>query len=309
MKMKQNVSTGGMPVKNMLYLILATFIWGVAFVAQSIGGEEIDAFAYTGIRFLMGAAVLVPFVAVRRRRRVCVPDRNTKEADVADGRRTVIGGILCGIFLAAAALLQQIGIDHVDVGKAGFLTALYIIIVPCLSFLLTKRSRAKVWIAVVLALCGLYFLCMEPGDTFSIGPWEWCLIACALMFAIQILLIDHFSTGVDPIEMACVEFLTAGVIGTAIAAAQENLSLTGVSSGALLALLYSGILSSGVAYTLQILGQKGADPSIASLIMSLEAPISAVAGFVILRQALSLWELLGCVLMSAAIVLAQMPER
>ena len=300
-------SAGRMPVKNMLCLILATFLWGVAFVAQSIGGEEIDAFAYTGIRFLMGAVVLVPFIAVRRWHgsRAAIQSRN--EADTAVGRRTVTGGILCGIFLSAAALLQQIGIEHVEVGKAGFLTALYIIIVPCLSFLLTRRSSVKVWIAAIIALCGLYFLCMKPGEAFSIGPWEGCLLACALMFAIQILLIDYFAIGVDPIEMSCVEFLTTGVIGTMIAAAQGNLSLTDVSTGALLALLYSGILSSGVAYTLQIIGQKGADPSIASLIMSLEAPISAVSGFVILQQALSAWELLGCVLMSAAIVLAQLP--
>lgn len=305
--MKQTDCTGKMPVKNMLCLLLATFLWGVAFVAQSIGGEEIDAFAYTGIRFLMGAVVLAPFIAVRRKRRSRIPDEKPGGADAGAGRRAITGGILCGIFLAAAALLQQIGIEHVDVGKAGFLTALYIILVPCLSFLLTRRSSAKVWIAAAVALCGLYCLCMEPGEAFSIGAWEGCLILCALMFAVQILLIDHFSPGVDPLEMSFVEFLTTGAIGTAAAAVQGNLTLEGISTGALLALLYSGILSSGVAYTLQVVGQRGADPSIASLIMSLEAPISAAAGFVILQQALSAWELLGCVLMSAAIVLAQLP--
>ncbi len=298
----------GMPFGNAVYCLLGALIWGTAFVAQSVGGEEIDAMAFVGLRFLMGAAVLLPLLLLRtamRRRRVRQNDRRVEEPD---HRRAVRGGMLCGTALLIASWLQQAAIPQVTVGKAGFLTALYIILVPLLSLLFTGRSSAKIWIGAAVAAAGLFLLCMKPGESFSIGKWEGMLLLCALAFAGQIMCVDHFAPGTDGVELSFVQFLTTGILGTIVAACQGSLTLSGVSAGALASLAYAGIFSSGIAYTLQILGQKGADPSIASLIMSLESVISAVSGFLFLHQTLSARELAGCVLMAGAIVLVQLPQ-
>lgn len=298
----------GMPLRNAVYCFLGALIWGTAFVAQSVGGEEIDAMTFVGLRFLMGAAVLLPLLIVRgrmRERRILQGDRTVSRPD---HRKAVRGGILCGIALLVASWLQQVAIPQVTVGKAGFLTALYIILVPVLSFLFTRRSSAKVWVAAAIALVGLFFLCVQPGESLSIGRWEWILLLCALAFSVQIMSVDHFVSEVDGVELSFLQFLTTGALGTVLAFLQGNLYLSGASAGALLSLAYAGIFSSGIAYTLQILGQKGADPSIASLIMSMESVISAVSGFLFLHQTLSSRELAGCILMAGAIVLVQMPQ-
>lgn len=298
----------GMPFGNAVYCLLGALIWGTAFVAQSVGGEEIDAMAFVGLRFLMGAAMLLPLLLLRtvmRRRRVRQNDRCVEEPD---HRRAVRGGLICGTALLIASWLQQAAIPQVTVGKAGFLTALYIILVPLLSLLFTGRSSAKIWIGAAVAAAGLFLLCMKPGESFSIGKWEGMLLLCALVFAGQIMSVDHFAPGTDGVELSFVQFLTTGILGTILAAWQGSLPLSGVSAGALASLAYAGIFSSGIAYTLQILGQKGADPSIASLIMSLESVISAVSGFLFLHQTLSARELAGCALMAGAIVLVQLPQ-
>lgn len=297
----------GMPLGNAVCCFLGALIWGTAFVAQSVGGEEINAMTFVGLRFLMGAVVLSPLLILRRRgraRRILQGDRTI---EVPDRKRTWKGGIVCGIALLLASWLQQAAIPHVTVGKAGFLTALYIILVPILSFLVTRRSSAKIWIGAGVAAVGLFFLCMKPGESFSIGKWEWMLFLCALAFSVQIMCVDHFAPGTDGVELSFVQFLTTGILGTMLALLQGNLTLSGASSGALLSLAYAGVFSSGIAYTLQILGQKGADPSIASLIMSMESVISAVSGFFLLHQMLSARELAGCVLMTGAIVIVQLP--
>lgn len=298
-----------MPFRNALCCFLGALIWGTAFVAQSIGGDEISALAFVGIRFLMGFVILLPLVIVRsrmRRKRIEQGDHTVEEPD---HRMAVVGGLVCGTALMGASVLQQAAIPNVAVGKAGFLTALYIIIVPVLSLIFTRRSQLKVWIAAVIAAGGLYFLCMKPGESFSLGPWEMMLLGCALVFSVQIMSVDHFAPKTDGVELSCMQFLTAGILATIGAALQGTLSLQGVSAGGLLSLAYAGIFSSGIAYTLQVVGQKGADPAIASLIMSLESVISAVSGFFILGQTLSVRELIGCVLMSGAIVLVQLPSR
>lgn len=303
------VTAGKMPLRNAVSCFLGALIWGTAFVAQRIGSDEINATTFVGLRFLMGFAVLLPLVIARecaRRKRRAQGDQRVPEVD---HRMSLRGGIVCGIALVSASWLQQAAIPYVAVGKAGFLTALYIILVPVLSFVFTRRSSLRVWIAAAIAAGGLYFLCMKPGESFTIGIWELLLLGCALMFSVQIMSIDHFVAKTDGVELSCMQFLTAGVIGTVGAALQGELSLAGVSQGAVLSLLYAGIFSSGIAYTLQIVGQKGADPSIAALIMSLESVISAVSAFFILHQVLSKWELIGCVLMAAAIVLVQLPDK
>ena len=307
--MEENRTTAGkMPLRNAVCCFLGALIWGTAFVAQRIGSDEIPVSAFVGIRFLMGFVVLLPLVIARermRRRRIAQGDRTVEPVD---HRQSVIGGMVCGVVLMAASWLQQAAIPHVSVGKAGFLTALYIIMVPSLSFLFTRRSKAKVWVSAAISAVGLYFLCMKPNESFGIGGWELILIGGALMFSLQIMSIDHFVVRTDGVELSCMQFLTTGVLGSVIALARGEMSLAGVSTAGILALLYAGIFSSGIAYTLQIVGQKGADPAIASLIMSLESVISAVSAFLILHQTMSGRELFGCVLMASAIVLVQMPE-
>ncbi len=300
-------TAGKMPLRNAVYCFLGSLIWGTAFVAQQVGGDEIPALAFVGQRFLMGCIVLLPLVAMRKRARKKRRDQGDLHAEEPDHRQAVIGGIVCGTALMVASVLQQAAIAHVAVGKAGFLTALYIIMVPMLSLIFTRRSSAKVWIAAVIAAAGLYCLCSKAGESFSIGPWELMLLGCALAFSIQIMSVDYFAVRTDGVELACIQFLVTGLLGTAAAALHGELPMQSVSAEALLSLCYAGIFSSGIAYTLQVVGQKGADPAIASLIMSLESVISAVSGFFLLHQTLSIRELVGCVLMSGAIVLVQLP--
>ncbi len=301
-------AAGRMPLRSALCCFLGALIWGTAFVAQSVGGE-IHAVTFVGLRFLMGAVVLLPLLIVRKRARSMRMQQGDRTVREPDHKAAIKGGLICGTALFLASWLQQVAIPEVAVGKAGFLTALYIIIVPFLSLIFTRRSNAKVWIGAVIAAVGLYFLCMKPGEEFSIGRWELCLILCAFAFSVQIMCVDHFAPQTDGVELSFMQFLTTGVLGTVLAAVSGNLTLTGVSQQAILSLCYAGIFSSGIAYTLQVVGQKGADPAISSLIMSLESVISAVSGFLFLHQTLSVWELIGCVLMASAIVLVQLPSR
>ena len=307
-----------MPAFNALCCFLAALIWGTTFVAQKIGGDIAGPFTFNGIRSLMGCAALLPLVVIRRRRRCAGKDvaakgtgstgGGTGAAEAYDPRMSLIGGICCGLFLCSASMLQQIAIGYVEVGKAGFLTALYIVLVPVLSFFLTGRGSSRVWTAVLISLAGLYFLCMN-GASLRIGGADVMLLACALLFAAQIMSVDHFVMKTDAIEIACMQMLTSSVICIVIAFAAEKPDLAAFGASVWFSIIYAGVFSSGIAYTLQAVGQKGADPAIASLIMSLESVISAIAGFVLLHQKLTARELLGCALMFAAIVLVELPTE
>lgn len=301
-----NVRTA-MPMRNAVYCFLAALIWGLAFSAQKVGGDDLGAFTFIGYRYLMGALVLLPLVLARRRarnRRLAAGDRTVP---VYDGRDVRKGGILCGLFLFCASVFQQIPIAHVEVGKAGFLTALYIILVPILNFLLTKRSSRNVWIAASVSLVGLFLLC---GGGIGISAWDLLLIFCAFLFSLQIMTIDHYSALADVVELSCIQFLVSGIAGMipAIVLEHPQSALIHASRTGIVSLLYAGIFSSGIAYTFQMVGQKGADPAIASLILSLESVISAIGGFLILHQSLGMRATAGCIFMFAAIVIAQLPE-
>lgn len=285
--------------RSSMLLFLAALIWGVAFVAQSVGMDYMGPFSFCGGRFLMGSAVLAPIVAVRR-----VQDRK-KQVERAGWGITATGGICCGLALCTATLLQQFGIQYTTVGKAGFITTLYIIIVPIAGLFLKKRVPGKVWIGAVIAAFGMYLLCMSEKLALSKG--DLYVFICALIFSVHILVIDHFSPKADGIELSCIQFLTAGVISSIGAFIFEQPSIGNFVAG-IVPLLYAGILSSGVAYTLQVIGQKNMDPTVASLILSLESVISMLAGWVILGQKLSPRELLGCVLVFAAVILVQLPD-
>lgn len=287
--------------RNSLLLLLTAFIWGVAFVAQSVGGDAVGCFTFNGVRSLLGAAVLVPVILVL--------DRQKKKTDHSkqDPKQLLIGGVCCGLLLFAATNFQQVGISYTTVGKAGFLTALYILIVPIFGIFLKRKVGSKIWLGVVLATIGLYLLCMT-SESFSLSKGDFLVLICAVIFSLHILVIDHFSPKVDGVKMSCVQFFVCGILSMVLAFIFETPSLGAILEG-WLPIAYAGALSCGAGYTLQIVGQKNMDPTVASLILSLESVFSVLAGFVILHQTLSVRELTGCVLMFAAIILAQLPER
>ena len=214
--------------------------------------------------------------------------------------------IACGIALFAASNFQQFGIKYTTVGKAGFITACYIVIVPIIGLFLKKKCSPFIWAAVVMALIGLYLLCITDG--FSIGLGDVLVLVCAFLFSLHILVIDYFSPKTDGVKLSCIQFLVCGILSMIPALILEHPQISSILT-AWLPILYAGIMSCGVAYTLQIVGQKNVNPTVASLILSLESCISVLAGWVILGQKLSAKELLGCVIMFAAIILAQLPEK
>ena len=299
------MKTGQM--RNTLLLFLTAFIWGVAFVAQSVGGEQVGCFTFNGVRSLIGAVVLLPVIAFLDGQKKRELGEKEFQAQKGDFKTLLLGGVCCGVMLCIASNFQQYGISFTTVGKAGFITALYIIIVPVLGLFMKKKVGAKIWIGVALATAGLYLLCMT-SERFSISKGDLLVLVCAGFFSLHILIIDHFSPKCDGVRLSCIQFFVCGVISMAAAFLFETPNLTAILSG-WLPILYAGVMSCGVAYTLQIIGQKNMDPTVASLILSLESVFSVLAGWVILNQKLSARELFGCVLMFAAILLAQLPEK
>lgn len=287
-------------LKNSFLLFLAAFIWGIAFVAQSVGMDYMGPLSFNGARFLMGSLTLLPIVVTRRKRDAI---KGTQQAGI---KITVTGGVCCGLVLCAAALLQQYGILYTTVGKAGFITTLYIILVPFFGIFLRKKIPGKVWIAAAIAALGMYLLCMS--EKLVLGRGDALVFLCAILFSVHILVIDYFSPKADGVELSCIQFLTAGIVAGVGAVIFEEPHLQDFIDG-IIPLAYAGILSSGVAYTLQVIGQKDMDPTVASLILSLESVVSMLAGWIILGQVLSPKELSGCVLVFAAVILVQLPDK
>lgn len=290
--------------KNSLLLLLTAAIWGVAFVAQSVGMDYVGAFTFNSVRCLIGAVVLLPVIWFLNRQN---PPAEQSAKEKAAGRKTLlIGGAACGTALFLASNFQQFGIKYTTVGKAGFITACYIVIVPILGLFLKRKCSSYIWAAVIMALIGLYLLCIKDG--FSIGKGDLLVLVCAFLFSFHILVIDHFSPRVDCVKMSCIQFLVAGILSGILAVLFENPDFSNITA-AWVPLLYAGVMSCGVAYTLQIVGQKGMNPTVASLILSLESCISVLAGWLILGQSLSIREIIGCIIMFAAIILAQLPQK
>ena len=294
-------------MKNSLLLLLTAFIWGVAFVAQSVGGEAVGCFTFNGVRSLIGALVLIPviFFLDAQRKKELGEEKFLEQK--GDSKTLVFGGICCGIMLCIASNFQQFGISFTTVGKAGFITAMYILIVPILGLFMKKKVGIKVWLGVVIATIGLYMLCMT-SESFSLSKGDFLVLVCAGFFSFHILIIDYFSPKCDGVRLSCIQFFVCGIISTVIAFLFENPNLEAILGG-WLPILYAGVMSCGVAYTLQIIGQKNMDPTVASLILSLESVFSVLAGWLILNQTLSIRELFGCVLMFLAIILAQLPQK
>ena len=293
-----------MKTKNVFLLVLTAFIWGTAFVAQSVGMDYLEPFTFNGVRSLIGGVALLPCISLLQ----LMNEKNgTRKADGGGSRKDLVtGGVACGLLLFAASSLQQIGIQYTTAGKAGFITAFYIVIVPVLGIFLRKKIGWKVWTAVVIALAGLYFLCIT--DRFTVGKGDILIFMCAMVFSLHILVIDYFSPKVDGVEMSCIQFFVCGIASMPFMFLLETPKLGAMIEG-WMPLLYAGVLSCGVAYTLQIIGQKNVNPAVASLILSLESCFSVLAGWVVLGERLSVRESVGCVLMFAAIILAQLPEK
>ncbi len=300
-------------LKNDALLVLTALIWGSAFVAQSVGMDYMGPFTFNSLRCLMGGLVLLPVIWIMGRKDPKGPAYRTDSRSIEEGQKKrgdkkilLTGGLCCGIALAAASSLQQIGLVYTSAGKAGFITALYILIVPVLGLFLGKKVGLKTWIGVGLAIIGMYFLCIKEGFFISYG--DFLVMICAFIFSLHILIIDYFSPKVDGVKLSCIQFWVAGILCAVPMIISEKPTFEAVAA-AWLPLLYAGVLSCGVAYTLQIIAQKNTDPTVASLILSLESVFAALAGWVLINETLSPKEIFGCVLVFTAIILAQLPQK
>ena len=288
-----------------MLLLLAALIWGVAFVAQSIGAEHVGPFTFLSLRSWLGAAALLPLILIRghaREKETAV----SKEAHREKRGVLLAGSLITGFFLFAASAAQQIGIAQTTAGKSGFITAMYVVLVPVLSVLAGKRPPRRIWLCVVLSVCGLYLLCVRDG--FRIGRGDLWTLACAFLFAFQIMFIARYAHRVDAVQLTCLEFVFEAFFATVCMLLWERSTTAEAVRAALPAILYAGIFSSGVGYTLQTLGEREVSPPVASLAMCMESVFSALAGWLILREALSLRELSGCALMILSIVVAQLGD-
>lgn len=290
-------------IKGSLMLLIAAAIWGSAFVAQDAGMDYVGSFTFNGVRMLIGAAVLVPVIFIFSKK--TLPDGSVK-VDVLPTKTEWIGGAICGVVLFVASSLQQIGIslygdDQAAAGKSGFITALYVVLVPVFGLFMKKKVPFSVWIGIAVAVFGMYLLCITSGFKLSVA--DIFVLLCAVCFSFHILTIDKFSPSVNGIKLSAIQFLVCGVISVIFMFIFESPDLKNIL-GAAVPILYAGVLSSGVAYTLQIMGQKNTDPTVASILMSLESVFAALTG-ALFGERLSGREICGCVLVFIAVLLAQ----
>ena len=287
-------------LKSSLLLILGAFIWGTAFVAQSVGSNDLNAFAFNCIRNFIGVIALIPVLFWRLK----TTGKSLAEVFTKD---LLLGGFICGVALCIAANFQQMGIEQSTVGKSAFITTLYIVLVPLFGLFFKKKVSLQVWIGVILATVGLYLLCMD-GERFVLGTGDIYLLLCAAFFTLQISAIDHFAPHVDGVALSMVEFFVTGLL-SGICMLFTDVPTYAQISAAAIPLLYTGVFSSGIAYTLQIIGQQNLPATLASLIMSLESVFATLAGWLILHELLSTQELIGCGLVFAAVILSQIPTN
>ena len=288
--------------KQNIFAIIASMIWGAAFVAQEICADKIPAFTVNTSRaFIAVVFLIILSISLRMyktRKGTYVPMKSQ------DKKKLIVGGILCGFFLTLATSLQQTGLTDTDSGKAGFITALYVVVVPVFALFLHKKAPITVWISVVLAVFGLYFLCVK--ENFTIQSSDVLLILCAVAFAIQILIIDYYTNFVDGILLSLVEFITMFLLSGICMLLFDKIDFSAILD-CIIPIIYMGFFSSGVAYTLQILAQKDSNPTVITLLLSLEALFSVVAQVLYFKKGLEPLEWLGCLLMLIAVILAQLP--
>ena len=287
-----------------ILLIITALIWGCAFVAQSVGMDYVGPFTFNGTRCIIGGIVLIVanaiFDAVKKK------NGTYKKTSASEKKELIKGGIICGIIIFVASTVQQFGIAQTTVGKAGFISVLYILIVPFFGLLLHQKLPRMIWFCCVLALTGLYLLCMT--ESFSLSKGDFTVLISAVAFAVHILAIDHFAPKVDCVKLSCLQFLVGGSICIICMFIFEKPDINSILD-AWLPILYAGALSGGAGYTLQTVAQKWTKPSVASLLMSLESVFAVLAGAVILHQIPTLREAAGCILMFVAIIIIQLPEK
>ena len=300
--MKQNSKN---QLVGSLLLLICAFIWGSAFVAQTTGAEYVGPFTFIYLRSFLGGLVLLPviFVTGKIRRK-----NSAEEKSYASDKKTLFtGGLVCGIALCFASVFQQAGIDKgTDPGKAGFITALYILLVPLSSLFMKKRVRPVIWPCIAASVVALYLLCVTESNSVELS--DLLVLICAVLYTVHILVIDKVSPHVDGVKLSCIQFFVAGVISLVPALLYEGFDIEAIIA-AMPSVAYSGIMSSGVAYTLQILGQQKTEPALASMIMSLESVFAVLTSMVVLHLAPTAREAAGCVIMFVAIIVAQLPEK
>lgn len=295
--------------KGSIVLLIAAMIWGFAFVAQDVAAEIIEPFTLNGVRFLIGSASLLPVILVMSKK----TGRPILEKTAADRKVLIKAGLLCGVFLCIAANIQQFGIaiyppEAASSGRSGFITALYVVMVPIFGIFLKKKIGLNVWVSVALATVGMYLLCFAEGIS-GIYLGDIIVLCCAFGFTLQIMCIDKYGSLVDGVKLSCIEFFVSGVLSLILMAIFENPELENLLA-TWKQLIFLGVFSSGIAYTFQIIGQQNMEnPTIASIIMSLESVFAAVGGVLLLNESMTTREIIGCIIMFAAIILSQLPSK
>ena len=295
-------------VRQVVFPILAAFIWGTAFVAQDLCADSIGTFAFNATRYFIAVLALLVVIAISDRAKKDKPALTAEEKKAAS-KQLWLGGLCCGVALAIASNFQQAGlVAGTDAGKAGFITALYVVLVPVFGLFFKRKVSLPVWIAVVCSVVALYLLCIK-GD-FSLAAGDLLILVCAVCFAVHILVIDHFTAYCDGVKLSCLQFLFAGIISAVCMFLFEDVDFAAIWS-CILPLLYVGIFSCGVGYTLQILAQKDSNPTVVTILLSLESVFAVIAGAIILHQQMTAREYIGCVVMFVAVILAQIqfPEK
>ena len=291
-------------MRQVVFPILAAFIWGTSFVSQDICADSMGAFTFNGTRYFIAVLSLLVVIAVMNTTRKDRP-QPTAEEKKASRKQLWLGGLCCGTALAIASNFQQAGlVAGTDAGKAGFITALYVVLVPLFGLFFRRKVSGPVWIAVVLSVVSLYLLCIK--GSFRLAAGDLLVLVCAVCFAVHILVIDHFGATCDGVKLSCVQFLFAGLWSAVCIPFFEQVDISALLSCAL-PLLYVGVFSCGVGYTLQILAQKDSNPTVVTILLSLESVFAVIAGAIILHQHMTPREYLGCALMFLAVVLAQIP--
>ena len=289
-------------MRQVVFPILAAFIWGTAFVAQDLCADSIGAFAFNATRYFIAVLALLVVILISDKLKKNKPTLTAQEKKAAN-KQLWLGGLCCGAALAIASNFQQAGlVAGTDAGKAGFITALYVVLVPVFGLFFKRKVSLPTWIAVVLSVVALYLLCIK-GD-FSLAPGDLLVLVCAVCFAVHILVIDHFTAYCDGVKLSCLQFLFAGIISTICMFIFEDVDFAAILSCAL-PLLYVGIFSCGVGYTLQILAQKDSNPTVVTILLSLESVFAVIAVAIILKQQMTVREYIGCAIMFAAVILAQ----
>ncbi|MBO4373642.1 MAG: DMT family transporter [Lachnospiraceae bacterium] len=286
--------------KKLIYvflLVLTAFIWGTSFVAQSLGADSVGAFTFLAIRSLIAVFALIPvmyFFVIRKKGKGAISFEAFK------------AGAVCGLFLFSASALQQIGIADTTTAKAGFITAMYVVLVPVICRIAGIPVPKKIWFCVLLTAAGLYFLCIT--ESFTIDRGDPLIMLCALLFAFQIIAVNHYVKKVEPVLIAWFEFLVTAVLSGICMFLFEKVTREALDKG-MPSIVFTGLFSSTIAYTLQIVAQKNINPTVACIIMSLESVFAALGGFVVLGEAMTTRELCGSFMIFAAIIISQLPRK